>query len=43
MDDGAEAITDAAELRQIRRQARAVHLKALGAAAVLTIVSMVIS
>lgn len=36
--DGEEAIEDSDELRQVRRQARTVHLRALGFAAVLTAV-----
>lgn len=36
MDRGSEAITDAAELAQIRRQARVVRVKALVMAAALT-------
>ena len=35
MDTGAEAIADAAELVQVRRQARLVHVKALVLAAAL--------
>lgn len=36
MDDGACAIPDPAELRQVRRQALWVHMKSLGSAIVLT-------
>jgi hypothetical protein len=36
MDRGSEAIEDAGELAKVRRQARAVHIKALVAAAALT-------
>jgi hypothetical protein len=36
MDNGAEPITDPAELSQIRRQARLVHMKSLTTAAILT-------
>jgi hypothetical protein len=36
MDAGAERVSDAAELRQLRRQARMVHVKALITAVVLT-------
>lgn len=39
MDGGTEAITDAAELRQIKRQALGVHLKALGTAVLLTVLT----
>jgi len=38
MDMGSEPITDRAELEQVRRQARTVHLKALVTAAVLTVI-----
>jgi len=36
MDTGASPITDPAELAQVRRQARAVHVKSLVVAVVLT-------
>jgi hypothetical protein len=36
MDEGAAPITDRAELLQVRRQAAAVHMKALLAAAIVT-------
>ena len=36
MDKGAEPITDPAELAQIRRQARIVHVKSVLTAAMLT-------
>jgi len=42
MDTGSEPITDKAELDQVRRQSRAVHLKALIAAAVLTAIAVVL-
>lgn len=37
LDTGSQPIPDPVELRQIRRQARLVHLKSLVTAAVLTI------
>jgi hypothetical protein len=40
MDEGAERIRDESELRQIRRQAHMVHVKALLAAVVLTALSL---
>ena len=36
MDDGAHRITDRAELAEVRRQARKVHLETLAFAAILT-------
>jgi hypothetical protein len=36
MDTGAEAIAEAAELAQVRRQALVVHLESLASAAILT-------
>jgi hypothetical protein len=42
MDIGLEPITDPADLVQVRNQARAVHLKALVVAAVLTGILVVI-
>jgi len=36
MDTGSEAITDPAELKRVKSQARAVHLKSLAVAVVLT-------
>jgi hypothetical protein len=36
MDTGSQPVTDPAELVQIRRQARAVHIKAVLAAAAVT-------
>jgi hypothetical protein len=42
MDTGPQAIADRAELAQVRRQARAVYLKAFVAAALLTAVAMVL-
>ncbi len=38
MDSGPETITDSAQLRQVRRQARIVHAKSLAAALVITVV-----
>jgi len=40
MDGGDEAIADEADRARLRRQARAVHLKSLLAAAVLTALSL---
>jgi hypothetical protein len=37
MDSGAQAIADSAELTQVRRQARKVHVEALLVAVVLTV------
>jgi hypothetical protein len=42
MDQGAEAIADAGELRRVRRQASRVHTRALTAAAVVTAVVAVL-
>jgi hypothetical protein len=42
MDTGAEAIADAAELKQVRRQARAVYTKAIVVAAVLTTLALLV-
>jgi hypothetical protein len=42
MDHGPGAIADAAELAQVRAQARTVHLKSLAAATVLTALGLVI-
>jgi uncharacterized membrane protein YozB (DUF420 family) len=42
MDTGTETITDVAELRQIRRQALGVHVKALGTAVLLAILFLVL-
>lgn len=41
MDCGPEAIADAAELEQVRRQARAVYIKSFVAAALLTVLALV--
>ena len=41
MDEGSEPIADPAELAQVRRQARAVHLKAAVTALLLTLLVMV--
>ena len=41
MDQGAEPITDAEELQQVRRQARAVHVKAIIAALILTAIALI--
>jgi len=42
MDTGVEPITDPEELTRVRRQARAVHLKSLLAAVVVTAIVFVI-
>jgi hypothetical protein len=42
MDTGPEQISDAEELRQIRRQARAVYAKSFVAAAVLTAIAAIL-
>ena len=42
MDTGPEPITDPAELAQVRQQARAVHVKSVVAAAVFTILAILI-
>ena len=41
MDQGPEAISDAAELQQIRRQARVVYVKSAITAAILTAIALV--
>ena len=41
LDEGAERIGDAAELERVRREARGVWLRALGAALVLTLLALV--
>ena len=41
MDTGPQAIADAAELAQVRRQARAVYSKSFVSAAVLTALTLV--
>ena len=40
MDTGPEPIADPAELKQVRREARLVHVKSLVAAAVLTMLAV---
>jgi hypothetical protein len=42
MDDGAQSITDSVELAAVRRQARRVHLYALVAGLLLTLVAFAI-
>lgn len=42
MDSGPEAIADAAELAQVRRQARRVHLKSLVLAAALVTLALLV-
>jgi hypothetical protein len=42
LDSGPEAMTNAAELTATRRQARAVHLKSLIVAAVLTLIILLV-
>lgn len=42
LDEGREAIGDAAELRQVRSQARVVHINALVLAAGLTVIALLI-
>jgi hypothetical protein len=41
MDQGPEAISDAAELQQVRRQARVVYAKAAITAVILTVIALV--
>jgi hypothetical protein len=41
LDTGIETIEDPAERAQVRRQARTVHLKALAAAALLTLLALI--
>jgi hypothetical protein len=41
LDAGVEPIADEAERAQVRRQGRAVHLRALGAALLLTLLALV--
>lgn len=43
MDTGVEVIADAAELAQVRRQARVIHVKALVLAAALEALVLVIA
>ncbi len=38
MDSGPQPIGDLEELTQVKKQARAVHLKSLGTAAILTLI-----
>jgi len=42
MDAGVAAITDVAELAQVRRQSRGVHLKSLLVAVAITLISVII-
>jgi hypothetical protein len=42
LDSGPEVITDAAELTAARRQARSVHVKSLIAAAILTMMVLLL-
>ncbi len=42
MDQGSEAISDTAELQQVRRQARAVYVKSAITAAILTAIAIVL-
>ena len=42
MDQGPEAISDTAEMRLVRRQARAVYVKSAITAAILTAVAIVL-
>lgn len=42
MDTGPEAIADASEIAQVRRQARKVHTRALLVAAALVVVAVVL-
>lgn len=42
MDGGSQPITDSAELRQVRGQARMVHIKSVISAAVITAIAMLI-
>jgi len=42
MDSGVAAITDAAELAQVRRQSRGVHLKSLLVAVAITAILVII-
>jgi len=41
MDEGPQPITDAAELQQVRSQARAIYVKSFVAAAILTAVALI--
>lgn len=42
MDDGPQQISDQAELQQVRRQARAVYVKSIITAAILTALTLVL-
>jgi hypothetical protein len=42
MDSGPEQISDAEELRRVQRQARAVYVKSIVAAAILTAAALVL-
>jgi hypothetical protein len=42
MDSGPQQISDAAELQQIRRQARAVYAKSIITAAILTALALIL-
>lgn len=42
MDQGSEAISDTAELQQVRRQARAVYVKSVITAVILTGIAIVL-
>ncbi|HEV7389581.1 MAG TPA: hypothetical protein VGN73_13300 [Gemmatimonadaceae bacterium] len=42
MDQGPQAISDAAELQHVRRQARAVYVKSVVTAAILTAIAIVL-
>ena len=42
MDSGAETISDAEELQRVRRQASAVYVKSVVAAAILTAIAIVL-
>jgi hypothetical protein len=42
MDTGPEAIRDPAELARVRRQARAVHVKSVVSAVLLTVLALVV-
>jgi predicted kinase len=42
MDSGLQVIPDATELQQVRRQARAVYVKSVVAAAILTTLALIL-
>jgi hypothetical protein len=42
MDNGPQQISDAAELRQVQRQARAVYVKSVVTAAILTAIALIL-